>query len=162
MKRKSPVPPESGQSTEPAAPVARKRVRITRSIVKGAGSYTEELADEICAHIAAGSNLHKISRMPGMHAAGTMFGWLAVHPTFAGKYARAREVRADARLEKMDEIVEMMIEGSLGASEARVAIDALKWQVEKEKPKREGEKAEKGEAEEEAMDITVTIGGAQE
>ena len=56
------------------------------------------------------------------------------------QYARARERRADARAERIDEITDEVKLGTLGANEARVIIDAEKWQAGKENSKRYGDK----------------------
>lgn len=70
----------------------------------------------------------------------TIFEWLMDDETFSDQYARARERRADARVERIDDIAEEVKAGTLGANEARVIIDAEKWQAGKENSKRYGDK----------------------
>lgn len=55
------------------------------------------------------------------------------------QYVRARERRADMRFEKVDEIMEDMRLGKLDPQQARVLLDAVKWQTAKEAPKRYGD-----------------------
>jgi hypothetical protein len=65
---------------------------------------------------------------------------LTVDSRLAENYARAREIRADARFEAIDEIVEAVRAGTLDANSARVMIDTIKWQCGKERPKRYSDK----------------------
>jgi hypothetical protein len=57
-------------------------------------------------------------------------------------YARAREIRADARFERVDQVIEDMRAGVVDAQQARVEIDAIKWQAAKEAPSRYGDRLE--------------------
>jgi hypothetical protein len=59
-----------------------------------------------------------------------------------GNYARAREHRADARADRIDEICDELHRGKLDPNAARVLIDAEKWQAGKEMPKRYGDRVE--------------------
>jgi hypothetical protein len=102
--------------------------------------YTPEIADEICALVSARGNLHRICQREDMPAEQIVYGWLKKYPEFAEKYARAREARADARSDEIDEISQKTLSGEYKADAARVAIDAHKWQAGKENPKRYGDK----------------------
>lgn len=70
----------------------------------------------------------------------TIFEWLMDDVEFSDQYARARERRADARSERIDDISAKVEAGELGPNEARVIIDAEKWQAGKENAKRYGDK----------------------
>lgn len=70
----------------------------------------------------------------------TIFQWLMDDEEFSDQYARARERRADARAERIDELADEVKTGVLGHLEARVIIDAEKWQAGKENSKRYGDK----------------------
>ncbi|RRU17834.1 hypothetical protein EGJ34_06760 [Stenotrophomonas sp. 278] len=59
---------------------------------------------------------------------------------------RARASRADARFERLDEIMEEVRTGKLDPSAARVMMDAIKWQSGKENAKRYGEKLQLADA----------------
>jgi hypothetical protein len=61
-------------------------------------------------------------------------------------YARAREHRAEARADRIDDYIEQLLTGKLDANVARVAIDAEKWQASKEQPKRFGDRTEPEES----------------
>lgn len=129
--------PKIDKTTVDLTTTAPKRAYSKREEV-----YTVELGERVCDLVSGGSNLHRISLMQGegFPSSGTMYRWCDQHPEFASKYARARENRADARAERIDEITEQMIRGEIKPDVARVAIDAMKWQAGKEMPRRYGEK----------------------
>lgn len=90
----------------------------------------------------------------------TFFRWLASDKEMANCYVRARENRADARFEKLDEIVEDVKTGMLETDKARVVIDTMKWQMGKEKGSVYGVKADitsKGESVSSPKDATSII-----
>ena len=101
---------------------------------------TLETAAEICELVACGSNLTRICKQPEMPDITTVLKWLAENPDFSQHYARAREMRADARADRIDAITEKLERGEIDANSARVMIDAEKWQAGKEQPKRYGDK----------------------
>jgi hypothetical protein len=104
-------------------------------------SFTPELADEICRRCVMES-LHKVSQSEDMPAESTIYLWLLDQPTFSEKYTRAREARAFRRAESVDEIMEKVATGQLDPKAARVLLDAIKWQTEKENRKAFGAKLE--------------------
>lgn len=57
-------------------------------------------------------------------------------------YTRARAGRADARFEKVDEIMEDLRNKVISPEQARILLDAIKWQTGKENAKRYGEKVD--------------------
>jgi hypothetical protein len=105
-------------------------------------SYTEKLGAEICELVAMRVPLAHICKMPGMPNERTVYRWKRDTEQFCLNYARAREHRADARSDRIDEICEALRAGKLDPNAARVLIDAEKWQAGKEQPRRYGEKLE--------------------
>lgn len=102
--------------------------------------YSKELAQRICDLIASGETDASIEKMDGMPSARTINRWRADNSGFCHMYARAREARADYRADRIDEYVKKVIAGELKADVARVVIDAEKWLMSKEQPKRYGDK----------------------
>lgn len=100
----------------------------------------KDIQGRVLRGIAAGLSVGKCCRQEGMPNKDTIFEWLMDDETFSDQYARARERRADARVERIDDIAEEVKAGTLGANEARVIIDAEKWQAGKENSKRYGDK----------------------
>lgn len=100
--------------------------------------YSEELVGKFLWYIASGQSLRSACKMPGMPSHTTILRWFNYNEGFRSQYARATEFRADMRFEKIDEIVRDMMLGLISPRAARVMIDALKWQMSKENPKRYG------------------------
>lgn len=103
-------------------------------------TYQREVADRICALVADGKTLKGIARMPGMPPSSTIHEWLARHSEFKAGYEAACELRAEARADEVDTIVEKALKGEIEPAAARVAIDAIKWQCAIEKPGKYSEK----------------------
>ena len=120
--------------------------------------FSVELGVEICDMIAAGSNLTRISKIPGMPVFATMAEWMRKNPNFAEDYARAREARADSRQDRIDEIGAKLERGEIDSNTARVLVDIEKWQAGKEKPKSYGDKIDLNATV--TGDIRIVIGGA--
>lgn len=68
--------------------------------------------------------------------AGTVHGAL-----IRSAYDAARRCRADARFEAIDDLIASMLAGKIDPQQARVAIDAIRWQCGREWPSRYSETA---------------------
>lgn len=90
--------------------------------------------------VTMGKSLRKVCDQKDMPSRELIRLWVAKDPEFFGQYTRAREARAEARADYIDEIADEVKEGKLDPNAARVLIDAQKWQAGKEAPKRYGEK----------------------
>ena len=76
---------------------------------KGRGrpsAYSPEIAERLCERIAMREPLSKITCDDDMPCESTIYKWRAHYPEFAEKVARAREHRALARADYMDEVVD--------------------------------------------------------
>lgn len=110
-------------------------------------SFNPEVAERICMLIAQGNSVLTACEAEGMPNESTVFRWLATDDpdgalgfeAFRKDYMRARELRADARFERLDEIMAEVRSGKLDPAAARVMMDAIKWQTGKENGKRYGE-----------------------
>ena len=106
--------------------------------------YTEEqrreIAQKLCRGIAAGLSVAKCCKLEGMPSKDTIFQWLMDDAELSDQYARARRARADARSDRIDDIKERVELGEIGHNEARVIIDAEKWQAGKENAERYGDR----------------------
>jgi len=100
--------------------------------------YSEKLAGEMCAMIANGNSISKISAIKGMPASTTFFRWLREHPEFRDNYESAKEEQADRFVEQMLEIADDAEPEN--AQVARLRLDTRKWIASKFKPKRYGDK----------------------
>jgi hypothetical protein len=128
---KTPKPPKAEAPQQP-----KKRAQLT--------VYTPELADEICARIAACEQLEKICQEERMPNRRTVMRWQRDNEEFRLNLALARQERADARAEKIDALIARVESRDLDPHSAKVAIDAHRWQASKENPGRYGDKVELG------------------
>ena len=78
---------------------------------------------------------------------------LAEDKDLQDEYARAREVRADARFESIDGVLGNLLASKIDAATARVMVDTIKWQAGREQPKRYAERS----TVEHSGGITITI-----
>lgn len=104
------------------------------------GYNRQEVMQNICDLVAKKHTMHQITQMKGMPSHETVRKWLLEDKELAANYAHARELRADARADRIDEITGMVINGELDPQAARVVIDAEKWLAGIEKPKVYGTK----------------------
>lgn len=102
--------------------------------------YLPEVADDICALIASGESVLKISKRPGMPAQSTIYKWLSEHEEFSEKYRRARETQADYFADEMIGIADSCIPDAAEVAKAKLRIDARKWYVTKVAPRKYGDK----------------------
>src|SRR5262245_16574671 len=66
-------------------------------------AYTTELAMEIAWRTAEGKSLRAIAADPGMPGLRTITEWESKHPEFQHMLDRARLIKADRRLERIDD-----------------------------------------------------------
>jgi hypothetical protein len=119
-------------------------------------SYSPEVADRICARLAAGESLRAICRDDDMPAAPTVLGWRETQAGFSERYASARETGclclADELLEIADDgrndwMAAQDDEGGPGyrlngehTTRTRLRLDTRKWLLSKMLPKQFGDK----------------------
>lgn len=119
-------------------------------------SYTQEVADRICAELSLGSSIRTVCKPDDMPAVKTIFNWFRTQPEFLQQYTRAKQESADAMAEDILDIADdgsndWMIAHRKDESEAwqlngehiqrsRLRIDTRKFLMAKMKPKVYGEK----------------------
>jgi len=89
--------------------------------------YTPEIAEEICNLIADGVSLRKICQADLMPDRGTVMRWENDNLEFRHQIARAREIRGENDADYLEEINQMVIDKTIGASEAAVISNNKKW-----------------------------------
>jgi Bacteriophage Sf6, terminase small subunit-like len=99
-------------------------------------TYRPEVADEICDLIADGVPLYKVCKSGDYPHLSTIYKWLENEPTFAEKYARAKERLADFRADEIIEIADTCEDANV----ARLRVDARKWAAAKLMPRRYGDR----------------------
>lgn len=132
-------------------PVANDQPQIGRPPV-----YSRALSDELCERLALGRSLKSICTDDDMPHQATVFRWLAVdEDRFCERYARAREMQADAIFDEMLDIsdnssndwMERNGEEDTGwqlngdhVQRTRLRLDTRKWVAAKLAPKKYGDK----------------------
>lgn len=80
--------------------------------------YTPEIADAICLRIASGETLRAICRDDDMPGWVTVYRWLEADAVFSERFARARDMGADAIAQQALEIADTPLEGVRVETEA--------------------------------------------
>lgn len=113
---------------------------LVRPAVGRPSSYTEDVSTSILDLIALGQSLRSICERSDMPDRTTVIRWLGKHDEFAARYARARELQADA----MDDLILDTAEATdhTNHQASRVKIDAYKWRASKLKPKVYGDRTQ--------------------
>lgn len=90
-------------------------------------TYTQEVADKICARLSKGEPLAQICRGNNMPAVRTVSDWKASVPEFAAEFARAREDGFDAIAADSLEIIDTKPERCATADGDRVDAGHVAW-----------------------------------
>ena len=122
--------------------------------------FTQEVADAICARLAAGESLNGICKTDGMPAESTVRAWaLDDVEGFSAKYARARAIGYERLADELLTIADTPLtgvktktndKGEVETTEGdmiehrRLQVDARKWMLAKMLPKKFGDKLELG------------------
>lgn len=106
-------------------------------------TFTPILGERVCAKIIEGKSAMAIGKLPGFPGETTIFRWLgkegAEYDVFRKDYARAREMRAEARFENLRHIGDQVVEGRIDPQAARAAADIEKWCLGRENAKKYGD-----------------------
>lgn len=120
-------------------------------------SYTEEIAERICAGLACGQSLRTVCKDEDLPCVATVFNWFRTYPQFLEQYTRAKEESADALIEESLDIADdgtndwMERNNAEGecigwqlngehVQRSRLRIETRKWMASKLKPKKYGER----------------------
>lgn len=113
--------------------------------------YSEEISTAICDQLTEGKSLRSICSQDGYPHIVTVLRWLEAHPSFADRYARARELQADVMDAMILDVVANCTPETAQAD--RVKILGLQWRAAKLLPKRYGDKV----TQEHTGDITLKV-----
>lgn len=101
---------------------------------------TKQIEEQICSLLVQGNSFRKIGRMDNMPSRDTLMRWERENPSFAASVACAREAKQEDDAEELEEINELVKAGTLGASEATVISNNIKWTASRMLPKKYGDK----------------------
>ena len=102
---------------------------------------TPEVIDDILTKMACGSSMaaacrsHDISHTSWMDAVGK-------DSELADRYARARTAGIDAQADEMHDLEMQVLRGEVDANSFRAAMDARKWRMARQAPKKYGDKVQ--------------------
>jgi hypothetical protein len=102
-------------------------------------SYTPALGEKIADLVAMGSTVPDIAGMSGMPTARQIASWRRQHPEFRDAYEEARECRADARSDRIDQALNDLRAGKITAADARVVVETELKLAARENPARYGD-----------------------
>ena len=117
----------------PPKPHPRPKARVEGKQKPGRPTmYSPELAEAICTRIAMRESLSNICAEPDMPTETTIYKWKQQRPEFSDLVRRAREHRAEARADHMDDLAADLRAGKLDPHAARVLLEHERWQAGKE------------------------------
>lgn len=103
-------------------------------------TFTQALADEICARLAKGEPLASICRDEAMPAVRTVSGWKEAHPAFSADFARARDDGFDELASGTLTIADEVKAEPAEVAKAKLRIETRLKLLAKWDPKRYGER----------------------
>lgn len=122
--------------------------------------FNEGAAEQILEAIAEGTGLVTfLKQRPDMPSYSTVMRWVRDNPEFAENYTRACEDMADNDADKIADIAERVVRGTVDPQAARVAIDAYKWSAGKRRPKKYGDKIDVTQTATVAVTHTLDVSG---
>lgn len=114
--------------------------------------YNDSLAEEICTRLAAGETLRAICQSEHIPAHSTVLGWVNDLPSFADRYARARQMGLDVIAEEIIEIADESSSDTVSSergdmpnsewiARSRLRVDVRKWLLSKLRPDKYGDRS---------------------
>ena len=102
--------------------------------------FDQAKQEQVLEHIASGNSLRSLAKsIPGIESA--VYRALAAKDSpFCEKYARARELQAEADADAVSEIRDRVLADDITPEQGRVALDALKWSAGKRNPRKYGDR----------------------
>lgn len=102
-------------------------------------TYNEDQANQIAERLSDGEPLRQICRDPNMPQWRTVYDWIAAHPDFAARIARARELGQDVIAEDCLAIADDLTDEP---ASRRVRVETRLKLLAKWNPKRYGDRVE--------------------
>lgn len=100
---------------------------------------TDEVRKDIIQRLSDGESLRAACRAHNV-SAGSFIDALSRDGTLAEQYARAREVGVDSQAEEMHELEMAVLSGELDPNAFRAAMDARKWRLARQSPRKYGDR----------------------
>lgn len=111
-------------------------------------AFSQATADLICERLAGGESLRSVCRDPDLPSIAEVMRWLGdeANTHFREQYARAFQLRADAKFEELDDVSDEAVnaETAVQVQGLRLKADNIKWQLARMNAKKYGDKMELG------------------
>ncbi|MDY0227230.1 MAG: hypothetical protein RBR38_10415 [Desulfomicrobium apsheronum] len=102
---------------------------------------TDEVREDILRRLAEGESLRSACAANGVrHGAWTQS--VRANEALASQYARARDEGIDSQAEEMHDLEQRVLSGELDPNAFRAAMDARKWRLARQAPKKYGDKVQ--------------------
>ena len=98
----------------------------------GKSTYTPEMGETICGHIAEGLSLDKIAALPGMPSKVTILKWAVENPDFDKLYDLAKEAQVEGNMDDIDTLNDEMVkvaETEKDPKRANVRVHAIQNKI---------------------------------
>ena len=99
---------------------------------------TDEIKTDIIRRLREGASLLSAARENGI-TAGAIYNAMSRDVELRDEYARAREDGIDAQAEEMHDLEMQVLTGQLDPNAFRAAMDARKWRMAKQMPRKYGD-----------------------
>lgn len=100
---------------------------------------TDEIKADIMRRLREGASLLSAARENGV-TAGAFYNAMSRDEQLRDDYARARECGVDSQAEEMHDLEQRVLSGELDPNAFRAAMDARKWRLARQAPKKYGDK----------------------
>jgi hypothetical protein len=94
-----------------------------------------EVWSALLVHIADGGSLDAFCERDDMPSKQSVYQWIRCSTLLADEYARAREMQGDSYADKVADVTDLVIAGTLDPQAGKTASDNYKWLAGKRKPK---------------------------
>jgi len=109
----------------------RKRPEDKKHPGRGDVPSESEIAErvkDVCKIISSGLALYTACEQIGI-CTKTFYEWMSVYDWIAPQYTRAKQDRAEAQFDKLEEIELKVLSGEINPNAGRVVIDSMKWRL---------------------------------
>lgn len=102
---------------------------------------TDEVREDILQRVANGQSLRSACAVHNLVASAVIKA-CSKDPALGEQYARARDEGIDSQAEEMHDLEQRVLSGELDPNAFRAAMDARKWRLARQAPKKYGDKVQ--------------------
>lgn len=102
--------------------------------------YPPEVFDVILRRLSDGKSLTAVCGEEGMPSKRVVYARMKANEDFAKRYTMSIEIRAETRVDTLNEINRRLSEGTIDPGSAKIWSENLRWAAARENPKRFGDR----------------------